>query len=806
MADKEFVAARPPPAQAEYIPPQPVEQYHGSHEQIRQQQEFQGTLNDPIQDVRTQYTQGQPNNDNGDANYSRIMDKLKVESLLSPNAPVPHSSSFSSLEDDGDDTIDFHKDNYAEPCVFSEGTLTWVTMLKKDIHSRALILCLEKENAVFNKIKSSTKEDHKFVTKFMAEGDFRGKIPEHIGKSDRKSNVLQMLKEAFKDTRLNWLLIDKFFNSELYCTLPILDRDDFNEQLSRIISPKDSKNYGNKLNVTARFHLATLGSALVLMRLASLTSYNAGKPTSQPVSESDQYIKDNPVTKDAITLAKRCLEEVLISKEHHIIIFQLNLLIQHYNFYAPEDCDCITASTITNMGPLLHSGISSGLNRDPTLARPKYHNPNLLRRLWFLLEYLDYYQLMLVGYAPIINHASHDTQIPLLDHNDSALQYSINEAFHDREKINEFCRPLLMMISNVKKPPKIRDVLNQMKKLEKFVENIPKYDELLRIPSDTVLLRFKKLRIHNEASDTCALLFMVYFNFFLHYNDKRDSEKSLYYLLQLLRLSRYLYSSVHFFRMPEKLNENFNLNDQFGVGILALPKIELCLHKIGEFMITFLGRIKAYKAFVGMNISDERLHLIDSIAKLTFKISFFLVDAFANLSDTYYHAWSMAKIQSFIVEKVFHNKEGRLDISTLSPIEYEYVQSVEKLRSQDDGFFLYSNQDLKQILSALELIDTGSLCQTPTPDSLLYDLNTYKSKNDRLWFDQMMCENGLNSEADTNFSNNSTLDSNNGGASLGNNNPTNGANEHPAIFDWDPFGTNSIADIEQMFHHTINDY
>lgn len=783
-----------------------------TQEQLPYQQQFQ-VNNVRIPQTRTESVKSD------DAKYTN---RLRVESLLSPSAPPSMYSASGnsdravhSIDDndaDGDDILDFYKDNYVDPGVFADGTLTWVTLLKKDIYSRALVICFNK-NAILKKIKNSQMDDHFFTNKFMAEDDTESAVPECPAKTSgiAGKNFIESLRDELKDNKLTWLLIEKFFESELYCNLPILDKEDFTEQISRIIPPRDSKSGDNKLNITGKFQLAALGILLMVMRFSSLSVYNAGKPLPQPISPNDQYIVDHPVTKDVVTLAKACLEELSVLKQSHLVIFQLSLLLQHYNFFAPEDCDCITASTITNMGPLLHHAISSGLNRDPTVSRPKYPKPNLLRRLWYLLEYMDYYQLMLVGYAPIINHSFHDTQIPILDHNDSALQYVINEAFHDRRKIHEVCRPLLMLILNVREPPKIRDVLNQMKGLEEHVEKIPKYDELLRMPSDTVIHRYNKLRIHNGTADSCALLFMIYYNFFLHYNDKRNSEKSLYYMLQLLRISKYLYTSVHFLRKPDEQNEKFNLNKHFGIGILALPKIELCLHKISEFMIALLGRIKVHKAVLGLNVDQQRLELLDKIGRLTFKICYFIVDACANISDTYYHAWSISKIQSFIIEKVFINREGRLGPHSLTQIEAHYVEVVEELRSQDDGFFLYSTNDLKQILNALELMDTESLGQTPSPERLLTDLNSYKSKNDQLWFDQMMFENSFNvNEGGNNSANFNGFSNNNG---IGNNTPVTANNvpmneldlqEIPDL--WDPFRSNTISDLEQMFHYTINDY
>lgn len=811
IGDESFITTKfsePPEA----VPIKPVAKHQENRQNHNQQQQpiqpqtlshpstgfqYQSSYPGPTQYIVKDDTRNPiPNGENG------MFDKLKVESLLGPSSPMARSNASNMsniLEDDGDERIDFYRDNYEEPSVFGEGTLTWVTMLKKDIYSRALILCFNKEKVIFTRIKSSQKEGDKFANRFMDEEDLHGELPEFNSSASKKQkSTLHLLKEALQDRHLIWLLVDKFFDSELYCILPILEKDDFILQISTIIGQRNSKTK-QKLKIGGKVQLAILGTLVIVMRLASLSFFNAGKPISKPLTESDQYIIDHPVKKEVLTITKRCLEEVSVFKESHLAIFQLNLMTQHYKFFAPEDCDCITASTITNIGPLLHAAISSGLNRDPKLSRPKYNKPNLLRRLWHLVAYLDYYQLMLVGYAPIINHEFHDTELPSLDHNDPALQYSINEAFYDRKKLNDICNPLLMSILSVKRAPKIRDVLLQMKKLEEYVDNIPKVDELLRMPSDTVLQRYQKLKLHNGASDSTALLFMIYFNFFLHYNMKKDSEKSLYYLLQLLRLSKSVFPYVHFFKSYDKSNENHNLHHEFGVGILALPKIELCLHKVSEFMLALLGRIKVYKTILGRNIPEDRLALVDQIAKLVFKITFFLIDGFANISDTYYHAWSTTKIQSFIIEKILQNREGPYEMGSLSQVESEYVEAAANLKATDEGIFLYSNEELKQILSALEIIDISALGQSPSPERLLYDLNSYKSKNDQLWFDQLILENNFEANTgSTNYSNDNN--------DVVPDNINNSFADFQQFPEWDPFGTNSISDLEHMLHHTINDF
>lgn len=714
--------------------------------------------------------------------------------------------------DDDDETIDFYNHIYEEPTLLGQGTLTWVTILKKDVYSRALLLSSNKdeEKVLFTNVKNSQRDGNLFANKFLSEEIASGISASTLinPKVSRKNKPLfTAIENVVKDSKLVWILVDKYFDSELYCCMPILDKTEFIDQLSGIIGPRNnSPGKSITINITRKIQLAIIGILLIVMRMSSLTLYNAGKPLEQPLSSSDQFISDHPVGKEAISTAVDCLSEVLTFKETHVTILQFNLMMQHYKFIGPEDCDCVVASSITNTGPLIHAAVGSGLNRDPTLSHPNYDKPDLLRRLWYLVVYLDYYQMMLVGYGPVVNYDFHDTDLPILNHHESALQYGINEAFHDRKRIFESCRPLLTSVLSVKRPPKIKTVLNHLKKLEELVETSVKIEEIMRIPSDSVLDRFRKMRLFQSTSDQNALLFMIYYNFFLHHNEKKDSEKSLYYLLQMLKISKNVYPYLNFFGKPDKSNEAFNLNKHFGVGALAIPKMELCLHRVSELMISLLGRIKTHKSIVGVNMDEERLILLDKIGKVVFRITFFIIEALVNISDTYYHCWSMSKIQSFITEKILRNKDGLYDSGSLDKIESEYVKVVEDLRGQDDGFFLYTNQDLQQILNAIELIDISALGHSPSPESLFYDLNSYRSKNDQVWFDQLMFDSNFN------FDNNSVT-SNQGNNTI---TPTSSNSNNNTPFsssfagvqfmpEFETFGSN-IFDFEQLLHQSVKEH
>ncbi|CCH42432.1 hypothetical protein BN7_1977 [Wickerhamomyces ciferrii] len=700
-------------------------------------------LSNPLPQLQLRPLQSHQNQNQNEQHFHPF-DRLSVSNLVSPqnvssvNTPIPDSD---------DDIIDFYKNNYGEPTMLGQGIFTWVTFLKKDPYARAVVLSSKKDKVVFTNMKNGKKSA--FTDKFYNELD----INENEGGSKiitnqkaKNKDLLNSLKKILSDRKLVWILIHKFFESELIAVFPLLDKDDFIMEVSEIISHDSPSTYFNFLK---RINFATIGTLLLVMRLASLTSYNAGRNSSKPRSTDDLYIKDHPITKDVLTLVHLCFDEVMRFKDAHLITFQFNLLMVHYKFYGPEDCDCIGRSSATsNMGPLLHSAVALGLNRDPKISHPKYKNPELLRRLWYLVVYLDYYQTMLVGNSPMINNNSYDVELPKLDHNASALTYVIHESFHERNKLSNICEPLFTRIMNVNNQPKIREVLMLMKPVEEYIESSLRPEEIIKISSDSVMNRVSKLKIQNVLADSFSVLFMMHYHLFLHYSASGNSERSLYYCLKLLNLCNCLLPAMfHFKDDPNKSDNDSNeqqqkqkdLNSEFGSSILALPKIELTLHKISEFMMALLARVKTFKLFAHdkLNIDDETLQIVDNIGSLLFKTVFFLLECFTDISDTYYHSWCMTKIQSFIIEKVLKNKRGKMNFDKIDPLEKGYSEKIKPLIKEDEGFFLYSKQDLQQILQELEIIDLSSLGQSPTPERLFYHLNSNNIKNDQLWLDQL---------------------------------------------------------------------
>ncbi len=725
----------------------------------------------------------------------RIESVIKKDNLYTQEPTFINNTVEPEIEEDG--VIDFYKHNYGSPKMFTQGVLSWVTLLKKDVYLRSVVESSRRKKIIVT--KSGRKEDTKeteFIKKFKVEQDFDAEISDttsgQICKYKNK-DILMMIKSTLVDSKLIWLLVEKFFDSELYLVLPLFDKAEFTSQLYDILGSKSSQRV--LLNIRKKLQLNTIGILLIIMRLTSLSTYNALRSNTENLSENDLYILNNPVTKEYMTAAHRCYDEISQFREAHLEIFQFQLLSRYYDQLAPEDSDCNSMKTYENMGPLVHSAVSSGLNRDPSVADPGNENPNLLRRLWFKVVNLDYNQLMHIGCPPMINVRFYDTLYPSLNPYDSPTEYAINQAIHKRKDIYEMCHPLLMLLLNVRDPPRLSTVKQHLRPLENLVQAHPKVSDIMNMPSDTVLQRFEKLTSVAGLVDTTSLLYMIYYHIYLHYNERGIKDKSLYYLLEIIKIMAGAFPLINFLLEETEYNSDYNLKNHFGIPILVIPEIELLSHRSIQVMFSLLARIKAMKVFT-IDLDPAKLELVDNIADSLLRSASYILKGFLNIADTYYHSWAMSRIHSFILKDILYNKRGPYNPENASDADRAFIKNLNLVRDHDELFMKYSIDDLKQIYESvkeLERCGTGSERPSPT-GSVDMTFSSAANQHDSLWFNQFQSDTGLLYDNKGHMGASSSASS---GPTISD--PILDRMDDPVINNFD------IMDIERFFFHSTNE-
>jgi len=715
--------------------------------------------------------------------------------LLSP-------SLYQSQDDSvADGPIDFYKNNHGNPRMISQGVLSWVTLLKKDVYLRSIVDSSRRKTVITNASKAQVSQvsqvrENEFVKKFKVESDLDADIRGDYSTLStcskfRNKDVLYMIENTLKDAKLIWLLVDKFFESELYCAMPLLDKSDFTSQLFDIIGPKSSQKI--TLCIKKKLQLTTIGILLLMMRLSSLSNYNALKGNVNEMSDNDKYIYNNQIGKDIMIVAESCYDEISKFRESHLEIFQFQLFLRYYEFFAPEDSDCISMSSNANMGPLMYSAVSAGLNRDPSVSETPYKNPNLLRRLWFKVVNLDYNQLMLIGCPPMIDVRFYDTNYPHLDPTDSALEYGINKGISERKDIYEMCHPLLMLILNVRDPPLISVVKQYLAPLERYVKNHRKVDDIMKMPSEGVLQRWEKSRLLVSLVDSSLLIYMIYYHFFLYFNEKGMKDKSVYYLAEMLKLVSTLLPLIKFLLKDTKSSEYFNLKNHFGTPLIVISKISMSAHRCIQLMFTILARIKGLKVFT-IDMDEQKLNILDSIADLSLRTCSYILKGFLNIADTYYHAWAMNKMHTFIVKDILGNRKGPYDSGNIPENDKQFIKNLHAAREHDEIFTKYSMDDLKLIHGLLTNLEAcGRDPEKSSPSGSSVDFGTTDNQIDSIWFDQLQSETNVMYE--------------NGNNPISSSIPHNGSqmveesldrNEDPFV-DWDVF------DVERFLYQSTNE-
>lgn len=635
--------------------------------------------------------------------------------------------------------INFHSDNFPSKfaLVPSHGILSWVALLRKDIYLSSFSVSLKNEKvklfqkekeAYCRQLNSSKRKktgpgksvsnvnentqspaptlcqqnqgsvpisatDKDFIDKYEDEAV---EFDPHILQKQRKEiTLLEMLSSVLQDKKLIWLLIGKFFDSELYYVLPILNREEFTKDLIEIIGSETLDSSLDKFNIKKRSDIAVIGTLIIIMRLSSCSMYNCGKP-HDVLSESDNYILEHPIGLDAMKVVNRCINAIQNYKISEIKILQLFLMKKCYTFYSPEDADCTTFADPSSLGLLLDHSFRCGINRDPTLSRDTSTSANLIRRLWHQVLYLDQHQLMLVGCPSLIDSRYHDTHFPHLDQSENMFELCINKSILERAETFNKCYPLLMMILDVRNSPKISDVKECLVHLQTIINEQGSFEEIRKLDSSSIENRTLKLKRFYTKIDYASLLFIIYYHFFIFYNRKNDVSNSIYYLVELIRHCNG-FTTLSLYLDPKF--PNYNLANDFSIPMLLIPRIELSLHRTLQLLFSICGRANALIALstgLPKNISE----IAQNICDLSTKISKRLVSRVQNISDAYYHCWVGSKVQSFIVRNLM-----QFGYKSESHVYQTFVSQLAALKESDRIVFDYSYEDFLKIFRALVELD-----------------------------------------------------------------------------------------------------
>ncbi|TID29641.1 hypothetical protein CANINC_001760 [Pichia inconspicua] len=264
-----------------------------------------------------------------------------------------------------------------------------------------------------------------------------------------------------------WLLIDRFF-THVYPVFPYLDQFHFISDVEMILKESkylnpESEEIVQTLDIHKKLDFSTLGILLLVLKLAE-SSYD---DTAEDEKDSSyKFLQKYKLSDDIVTVAEMCLDKFNILNKCAFPVFQLALLLRHYEIYSGST-DVSNPGGHILISLLIQLATSLGLNRDPSkmdFAMSNGKMGNLWRKIWYGLVSIDTKHVMLFGNGKAISEEFYDTQLPSFDEassniDDLELEREVIEKIKLNYQYDKLCSKLACYTCSLKKTPNVSKVL-----------------------------------------------------------------------------------------------------------------------------------------------------------------------------------------------------------------------------------------------------------------------------------------------------------------------------------------------------------
>ncbi|CEP22292.1 hypothetical protein BN1211_2606 [Cyberlindnera jadinii] len=593
-------------------------------------------------------------------------------------------------EDTDCHTLNFNNDELPGTTSTFTGPLSWVSLVRKDRYLSSFTLTLQKHRRDHD---SQIQNDPTWIELSKAYAKHFDYETAPL-KDVKQSSIVETVTDLMKDKRLVWLLVDKFFDSDFAQVLPVLLREQFIEQVESLMGGRSEED--SKINFTRRDQCPIAGLLLLVMRMASLSVYNMKPLTSMAMSEDDNYIFLNPVTRSAVEAADRCIQESKKLLQVSLPFFQLSLLKRYYELIAPEDYDCMRVTPPGKFGELLHYAIQCSLNRDPSKADNGLNiSDNFARRLWFMVLQLDINHLMLVGGPSLLDEKMYDTELPRLNECESPTEFIMDKNIVDFGALAEQAHKVLTDILRVRDPPTVREIKTKLQPIQEKVDQFSSVEDIISRPSITMLDRMTKLKQMFILVNSICVLMMIHYHLFLYYCKHNDRESALDHYIKVLKMTSRLYPTILFF---DQNNSIYDMSVHFGCAVLFVPKLEMFLHKTMHILCSIVARIKTFK-LISSGPNVRKMAVMDKIVILVLVSLTNILKAFEVMSSTHLHAWIVSRVASFAAKRLYTLEPGYSMVPT--EIDLDIIRQFNRSGDDDEIFFHFTECDLERIYQTL---------------------------------------------------------------------------------------------------------
>ncbi|ODV98638.1 hypothetical protein PACTADRAFT_64834 [Pachysolen tannophilus NRRL Y-2460] len=681
-------------------------------------------------------------------------------------ANIVFSSSDMIFSINPNDRIDFYSGYSPllnkEPTTLNHGPLSFFTFTKKDkyirIIWRKMIEYKKKRNVFPNDIMSRkppdddgynkdirsalNKTSYKLDRDIKYEREFKQKFLENEGLLDiqryEKGSIKSPIMRGKEPTPLSlslngqeielrlihdierclppkkalWLLLDRFFKF-FYPFAPYIDQETFTSEISKIVGERSEEDSATKsITIEKRLDFANVGMMLLFLRLGFLTLFSNQEGASEngeKKGDISDYLLKNSVGVEVSAISQRCLNQFRLLRKTSLSIVQFAIYMRLYHKFAPEEGDGADGGdSMTFTGMLVQMAISIGLNRDPELcdlgSSDSEKIKNIRRKIWYGIVHYDVAQGYVLGNPPTIRLEHYDTRLPVykgeLNTNtpDLGLEQSIIDGYAESNEFDTKMREITDLVINMRNPPKVSDMVEQLLSLESFVSlNFGPLSKLLTPNVGNHVENVTKLRRLLNYLDMVMAIHGLYFHLFLYFEEKSDFTNARVCLLKSLNI------------MVESTSEFFSLliNSQiyFGEGfdLILTPTMELLVHKILLFHISLLMRcsclkrsytVKYISSEINTKVSSLCHHIEHSIERC--------ISGVYKISDRYFYAWRLTKVQCFILELFKKFAANLLDNDKAISAEAKTSVFNKGDYPNQNVFENFSVEDFQEILSMID--------------------------------------------------------------------------------------------------------
>ncbi|CAR65817.1 DEHA2E13244p [Debaryomyces hansenii CBS767] len=496
------------------------------------------------------------------------------------------------------------------------------------------------------------------------------------GQIDQELKLIDKIKVVLPKQRVIWILINKFFLL-VYPFLPFIDESYFKSEMSRILGPEDHNDSKiSELNIEKRLDLANIGILLIIIRFTYLSLFSNRNgvnennlKTNDPSSKAQElkYLLSNPINIDVIHMAQLCLDQFELLRKTNLVVLQCALIMRLYHMFSPEDGDGADGGdSQIYSGMLIQMAYSMGLNREPDNFPEACNDEkvnNIGRKIWLFLALGDFNQAYSYGNPLCIDDKYVDTKLPYYKPGnenilDIELEKNVVSTFAYFSKFYEKLKTILDLTLSVKDSIKMEKLTRLMSDFEKFTHShygtlnqffIPFKDDKFRYP-------FIKIMKCKNYINLTSFNMIVFYHFFLHYEKRKQSNLSFFYLKKI-----YTVMLDEFVEGIFQLVEDNNVNFGEGADLIMNPSLEQIIHKSSQVNFAICIRLKLqlnkmstcvdHDLKMNNDYGYQEKHLkLSKLVKYIQKLIDTFMTAMTNLSKRYYYAWKVTKAYRFLLE------------------------------------------------------------------------------------------------------------------------------------------------------------